>query len=208
MVWLLPSPARHRGAVQHRRARWTRGERRSGTRSSRAECNDIPATGVVTIRTGSCLLQRRGCSAVGTFGLEDVTHDTAFMEYSSDGVCCPPPSTLGCPNGQQQLTVLPRQQAFSRCDTCQRWHRPTAATMGEGIRCSALIHPSLRKTRKRALQAVEAEANRASGQRGVRFLLPSPSKSSTSNGGETIRCYHQDRSGSHETNGSARSKGG
>jgi hypothetical protein len=63
------------------------------------------------------------------------------------------------PPEQKQLAVLPRQQAFSRCDTCQRWHRPTAATMGEGIRCSALIHPSLRKVRKRALQAVEAEAH-------------------------------------------------
>ena len=63
------------------------------------------------------------------------------------------------PLGQQQLTVLPRQQAFSRCDTCQRWHRPTAVTMGEGIRCSALITPSLRKVRKRVLRAVEQEAS-------------------------------------------------
>ena len=63
------------------------------------------------------------------------------------------------PDGQQQLAVLPRQQAFSRCDTCQRWHRPTAATMGDGIRCSALITPSLRKVRKRVLRAVEEEAS-------------------------------------------------
>jgi hypothetical protein len=63
------------------------------------------------------------------------------------------------PDGQQQLTVLPRLQAFSRCDTCQRWHRPTAATMEEGIRCSTLITPSLRKVRKRVLRAVEQEAS-------------------------------------------------
>ena len=63
------------------------------------------------------------------------------------------------PLGQQQLAVLPRQQAFSRCDTCQRWHRPTAATMGKGIRCSALINPSLRKVRKRVLRAVQQEAS-------------------------------------------------
>jgi hypothetical protein len=73
------------------------------------------------------------------------------------------------PLRQQQLAVLPRQQAFSRCDTCQRWHRPTAATMGEGIRCSALIDPSLRKIRKRALQAVEAEADRSKQTKGSTF---------------------------------------
>ena len=63
------------------------------------------------------------------------------------------------PLGQQQLTVLPGQQALSRCDTCQRWHRPTSATMEEGIRCSTLITPSLRKVRKRVLRAVEQEAS-------------------------------------------------
>ena len=103
------------------------------------------------------------------------------------------------PPEQQQLTVLPRQQAFTRCDTCQRWHRPTAATMGEGIRCSTLISPSLRKVRKRVLRAVEAEVERgkqtegstfppaigASRQREERFLPRSPSKSSTSNGGDS-----------------------
>ena len=31
--------------------------------------------------------------------------------------------------------------------------------MGEGIRCSALMTPSLRKVRKRVLRAVEQEAN-------------------------------------------------
>ena len=41
--------------------------------------------------------------------------------------------------------------------------------MGEGIRCSALIHPSLRKTRKRALQAVEAEADRRKQTKGSTF---------------------------------------
>ena len=95
----------------------------------------------------------RRCSAVGTCGLEDVTHGT---EYGSVGICCAAAIHAGQPPPeQQQLAVLPRQQAFSRCDTCQRWHRPTASTMGEGIRCSTLISPSLRKVRKRVLRAVE-----------------------------------------------------
>ena len=75
------------------------------------------------------------------------------------------------PPEQQQLVVLPRQQAFSRCDTCQRWHRPTASTMGEGIRCSTLISPSLRKVRKRVLRAVEQEA---SGERRTQGSLVPP----------------------------------
>ena len=73
------------------------------------------------------------------------------------------------PPEQPQLAVLPRQQAFSRCDTCQRWHRPTAVTMGETIRCSALMTPSLRKVRKRALQAVEAESERGKKTQGSTF---------------------------------------
>ena len=70
---------------------------------------------------------------------------------------------------QQQLAVIPRQQAFSRCDTCQRWHRPAAVTMGDGIRCSTLVSPSLRKVRERALQAVEAEADRGKQTKGSTF---------------------------------------
>ena len=62
------------------------------------------------------------------------------------------------PAGQQQLAVLPRPQAFRRCDTCQRWHRPVETYIADGIRCSTLISPSLRKVRKRALRAVQAEA--------------------------------------------------
>jgi hypothetical protein len=73
------------------------------------------------------------------------------------------------PPEQQQLAVLPRQQAFTRCGTCQRWHRPTAATMGEGIRCSTLISPSLRKVRKRVLRAVEAEIERGKQTEGSTF---------------------------------------
>ena len=43
------------------------------------------------------------------------------------------------------------------------------ARWGRGIRCSALIHPSLRKPRKRALQAVEAEADRSKQTKGSTF---------------------------------------
>ena len=83
------------------------------------------------------------------------------VRFRWDMLCHRHPRWAATPE-QQQLAVLPRQQAFSRCDTCQRWHRPTAATMGEGIRCSTLVSPSLRKLRKRVLRAVEQEA---SGQR-------------------------------------------
>ena len=41
--------------------------------------------------------------------------------------------------------------------------------MEEGIRCSAMINPSLRKIRKRTLQAVEAEADRRKQTKGSTF---------------------------------------
>ena len=113
------------------------------------------------------------------------------------------------PPEQQQLAVLPRQkQAFIKCDTCQRWHRPTAATMAEGIRCSTLISPSLRTVRKLELRAVEAEVERGKQTEGSTFSSCHHRTSRPHPMEETVSYYHKNRSRSDETNGSARSEGG
>ena len=132
-----------------------------------------------SLRTGSCLLQRARmqCRRYVRIGGCNARYGVRFRW---DMLCRRHPR-WAVPPEQQQLAVLPRQQAFSRCDTCQRWHRPTAATMGEGIRCSALITPSLRKVRKRVLRAVEQEARGERGQ-GSTFSPVPQSKSSTSDG--------------------------
>ena len=107
--------------------------------------------------TGSCHLQRGGCSGRRYVRIGGCNARYG-VRFHWDMLCRRIPRWAAPPE-QQQLAVLPRQQAFSRCDTCQRWHRPTASTMGEGICFSTLISPSLRKVRKRVLRAVEQEAS-------------------------------------------------
>src|SRR5689334_19640305 len=84
--WTLQPPARYRGSVQYRRC--TCGSKGKGGVGRAHQEQGAGSSGRYMSRQledRECHVQRGGCSAVGTCGLENVTHGT---EYGSVGTCC------------------------------------------------------------------------------------------------------------------------